>query len=273
MKPVALIMVLLLVPCLAAAISDGAALVNGSLESARADMRKMIDDGFSVTRYNDSLFTATRMFEGQLAVEEAGKEPDFSLVLGKLIEMEDMKNRAYRSLDELTALRVAINQTQEIDPAPAMELYEAAEQEFMAERYEQCLEVIDRAYDKISELEALQTKVLAFAEATSRSIVQFYTRWWIELTIIEAAAAVTILLTYRRIGILLLKRRIMSLGKRRDSIKGLVAKTQREYFGSGGLSEATYRIRTKKYGELIRDINRQIPVLRAELAIKEKRKI
>lgn len=264
---------LIVVPGLGAAISDEAAEVNASLVSAHIDMQKMVEQGFSVTKYNDTIFLAKWIFEGELALEAAEKRADYSLVMGKIFELEDLKNSAYRSLDELTALQLAMNQTEGIDIAPVMEIYREAEQEFLAERYEQCLALIDRAYEKISELEALQTKVLAFAEATSRSIVQFYSERWVELTIIEAAAAITILLSYRRIGILLLKRKIRGLGKRRNSIRDLVAKTQSEYFGSGELNEATYRIRTRKYAELIRDINRQIPLLKAELAMKEKRKI
>ena len=43
-------------------------------------------------------------------------------------------------------------------------------------------------------------------------------------------------------------------------------KTQREYFNEGSISEGTFNIKIKKLAELVRDIERQIPLLQEGLA-------
>ena len=43
-------------------------------------------------------------------------------------------------------------------------------------------------------------------------------------------------------------------------------KIQKDYFQEGKIPEGEYNIKTKKYAELIRDIDRQIPLLQEELA-------
>jgi len=59
---------------------------------------------------------------------------------------------------------------------------------------------------------------------------------------------------------------------RKDSIRNLTAKTQQDYFEKQDLSEITYKTRITKYAELIRDINRQIPLLNEKLELKLKKK-
>ena len=42
-------------------------------------------------------------------------------------------------------------------------------------------------------------------------------------------------------------------------------KTQKEYFQKGSLSESGYQIRSKNFADLVRDIDRQIPLLEEKL--------
>ena len=41
--------------------------------------------------------------------------------------------------------------------------------------------------------------------------------------------------------------------------------TQKQYFEGGNLSESSYTIRTKSFAEMIRDIDRQIPLLQEKM--------
>lgn len=48
-------------------------------------------------------------------------------------------------------------------------------------------------------------------------------------------------------------------------LESLIREAQTGYFETGTLSEASYRVRLKKFSELTRDINRTLPLLREEL--------
>ena len=264
------IFMVLSVPSLA--ISEETSRVQSDLKLAEKDMQEMLDQGLTVTRYNDTLIITQQMFDAQVALENAGGKPSYYLVYEKLEELEDMKQKAFKNIDELNALKSAINQTEGIDLTQVLDLYEQAENEFKAERYEKSLELIDMTYNKLSELKALQTKVKAFYEATSRNIVNFFKERWKEIASIVAAIIIFIILTRNRVSCWMIKKKIKQLELRKKSIKELIAKTQKDYFEKGELSEGTYQIRVKKYAELIRDLNRQIPLLREELVIRSKRR-
>jgi len=254
-------------------LSDEAIEISDALELAEKNMNEMLAKNISVTRYNDTLTLAKEIYNAQLILEKTGSGADYSFVREKLSELGYIKEQAFRALDELNALKLAINQAEEINKTIVIEMYEQAKTEFKAERYEECLALIDKTYEKISELEAIETKFKAFYEATSRNIVTFLMKWWKELVILLSVIILTIVLTYNRIMCKIIQWKINNLKTRKLSIKKLIKETQREYFEKGKISETVYRIRTKKYAEFIRDINRQIPVLQEELAMRQKRKI
>ncbi|MFQ5647715.1 MAG: hypothetical protein ACE5FW_00600 [Candidatus Aenigmatarchaeota archaeon] len=268
-----LLILLLLLPSLALAVSEEALKVQNAVELAEQDMQELQKAGLPVIRYNDTLFLAKQMYEAQLILEEAGAVPDYSLVQEHINELAGIKQKAFRALDELKALELTINQTVGIDLAPVLEIYAQSRDAFDAERYEECLELAEKTYEKISEMEALETKIRAFYEATSRGISEFLAVWWKEILVTLTALVLAVVLTYNRLMMFLIRKRIEGLEQRKESIRKLVAKTQQGYFESRKISEATYHTRIKKFGEIIRDINRQIPLLKEELAMREKRKI
>jgi len=257
---------------LASAISEEALNVNNSLALAEKDMEKMMNKGIPITRYNDTLILAKQIYEAQLFLENTSKNPDYSLIQKKIEELKEIKQNAFTASDELKTLGIMISQTEGIDQAPVLEIYREAKNEFDSERYEECLELIDRTYEKISELEALQTKLKAFYEATSRGFINFIKEQWISLCFGISGSLFAFVFSYNRFMSWVIKKNIENLEKRRESIKELIKKTQKAFFQDGSISESTYHIRIKKYAELIRDINRQIPLLKEELKIRKSRR-
>lgn len=257
----------------ASSLSDKGAQVGNELTLAQKAMDDMASSGLSVTRYNDTLSLANQVYEAQIVLEKAGSKPDYSFVEGKLAELDGIKQNAFKAFDELKALELAINRTADINRTAVLEIYNQAMLEFESERYEEALKSVEKCYEKISEEEAIQTKLRAFYEAASRGIMAFLQEWWKELLATTATVLLVIVLTYNRIMRRLLERRIRDLEKRKEAVKGLIMQTQKDYFEGGNTGEETYHIRTKKYAELIRDINRQIPLLKEELAMRRKRKI
>ena len=85
-----------------------------------------------------------------------------------------------------------------------------------------------------------------------------------------AVLFIVYLVTKSRIEKFLIKRKIKKLGIEERVLKELIAKTQKDYFEKGTVSEGNYNIKMKKFSELIRDIHREVPLLKEEL---EKREI
>ena len=254
-------------------LSEQAKTIHTSLQQAETEMQSLQDKGLPITRYNDTLFLAKQIYDSQVYSEKSGGKADYGIVETKLTELAEIKRQAFLALDELKALELAINQTTDIDTKPVLEIYQVAQTNFKEERYEESLEYVNKAYEKISELEALDTKVKALYDATTRSIGNFFKNNWKIISIICGAVLLFVLLVYNRFTHWRIIRQIESLEQRKKSITELIAKTQRDYLNKGKISETDYKIRTKKYGEMIRDINRQIPLLNEALALRKKKSL
>ena len=237
-----------------------------SINSAEQQMFEMSKDNFSIVRYNDTLILAKQLYENQMNKFNNNMSYDFSLVNDKLKELDNIKNKAYRAKDELGALKNSIEQVKNTNMSSAWDMYRQAKEEFNSERYEQTISIIQKTYDKISELQASETKLKAFYEATSRNIQTFLYDNWTKIVAGGLVVLIIGILAHNRIAIILRKRRIDYLKYRKKVIKNLISKSQKKYFEEGSIPEQTYRIRNDKYGELLRDINRQIPVLKEEIS-------
>lgn len=268
----ALILILLLMPSVFA-VSEGSLKAESVIATAEKDMNVMVQAGLPAIRYNDSLIKARQFYEVQLAFERNNGTADYSSIYDIITELNSIKLKAFKTVDELTALKLAINETIGIDLAPVLQLYDEAKAHFEAERYEESLAAIDNTYKKIAELEALQTKIKVFYDATSATVTNFLKQRWKELVIIPSIIFLIYLLTNNKISCMMIEKKMKELEGRRSSIKSLIAKTQKMYFEKGGIGETNYRVRMKEYSGLIREINRQIPLLREELEIRKKRKI
>lgn len=240
------------------------------LSEAREEVAKMVSDGLPVRRYNDTLELAEQLLEAQLELEKNKGSADYKLIQDKIEEVGVIKQKAYNVLDELHALEMTIKQAENINQTIVNESYKEALHEFQAERFDESMAIIKGAYEEISELQATETKVKAMYDATSRGVINFIKRQYKATLTILISLLVIFLLTKKQISILRIKSKIIKLEKRRDKIKELIAQTQQGYFERKEIDETRYHIRTKKYAELVRDINRQIPLLKEQLAIKRK---
>jgi hypothetical protein len=252
------------------ATSAAALQAAANIATAEKDMQEMASRGLPVARYNDTLLIAKQVYESQLSLEGHYIKGDYAFVEEKLRELADIKQKAYTAVDEINALEMAIDKAEEINKSAVLEILAKARDEFRAERYEEAIRLVDAGYSKISEEEAFQTKIGAFYEAASGGIAGFFQKWWAWMLAFLVIASVAGFMAYNRIACALLNRKIGMLELRKESIRKLMLKTQKDYFDRGTTGEETYHVRTKKYAELVRDINRQIPLLREELAMRTK---
>jgi hypothetical protein len=239
------------------------------LKKAENTMLKMHEDGLSIRMYNDTLMLAKEVFDAQILKEERGRKGDYNLVYYKIKELNKIKEDAYKALDELQALSLFINQSEE-SAEEVILLYNQTVDAFYSERYEEFFELVEDTYQKISEVEAFRAKLKAFYEATSRNLWNYLKESWYIILSIIIILAITYLISHTKIECLIIKRKLENLETRKKVLKKLIAKTQKEYFEEGKISESIYIIRIKKYAEITRDINRQIPLLNEELRMKAK---
>ena len=266
------VMIVMIFSAVAVRASEESDQIMLQIQTAEAVMADLNGQGLSTMKYNDTLLQAKQLYEAQLTLENSGGKPDYTIIYEKLQELQTIKSDALRNLDELNALEKTIQDT-EGNMTEVEAIFAEAKTEFNNERYDKSFETIERAYEKMSELEALDTKFKAFYEATSRDIVSFLEETWRPILVIIIALFTAFILTHKRIACFLIKRRIKKLELRKLSVLKLTGETQGRYFDKRDISEMSYKIKMNKYGEIMRDIDRQIPLLREELEIRSKKKI
>lgn len=241
------------------------------LKTADLSMRDLVDGSFNIQRINDSIKTGTIILEAQKLLEEKGKKADYSLVLSYCDDVENVKKMAYEARDMLYSLEKTYEEFKVKAEKVGLNISEInnliadVRQEMKDERYEKAKEKIPGIEKKIIEVEAEATTMNIFYKAVTRGIRQFLAENYIKIIIIFAVLLVLYIIYHVKIKKAIILKKIKKLEVEKDVLKDLIKKTQRDYFQEGKISEGIYNIRTKRFAELIRDLDRQIPLLREEL--------
>jgi len=251
-------MFLLLITSLAPIKAQGYNETVKALNQSRIDLQETVDAGYSVLRINDTLSQAQQLFEAQYALEKAGGVPDYSLILERTKEVAELREQTEEMSDELKALEARIKEIRY--ESEAIAIFNKAKEEFADERYDKVAELVEESYVKISEEQALQTRFRAIYEASTKTVADFFKDRWKEITFTIVIISTVYLFSHKRIAIYLINKKINSLNFEKEILKKLIKQTQYEYFHLFKIPEELYHIRIGKFGELIRDIERQIPL-------------
>ena len=241
--------------------------------AAKDHMSKMQAAGFSIKRVNDTILEAAILYEAQVALEEKTGSADYSKVIETANSVAEIRKEAFKVYDELSALSKRLEElSQSQNMSEAIEIFNEAKKEFEDERYEQTREAIDSCYKKINELQATLARIKAIYEASTKTLAGFFARNYKTLAII-ALILITIYFFFgKKIRCYFINRAIRKLEIEKQTLNNLIKKAQYEYFQKGVISEGTYSIRVSKFGELIRDLNRRIPLLNVRIEEVKKRK-
>ncbi len=242
-----------------------------ALSEAEECIQEMKAANLSTQRVDDLSGQAEDFYEAQLLREEQNLTASYEFVVSTSNQICELKTKAFQVYDELKALEFEVESArdsginmEEIDP-----LYTEAVEAFESERYEEADALISETYDKISEVEATTTKVRAFYEASTKTVRGFLERNWEILLTVIVISTIAGLILKNRISIILLKKQIRHLELEKETIYNLIKNVQKVYFDEQEMSESEYLTKTKKFKEIIRDINRQIPLLKTELEKKK----
>lgn len=232
-----------------------------------SDISEMSSAGLPVNLVNDIFFETNELFDAKTTLEEKTNVSDYDTIIKKTDELSKIKTSAFLAHDELKVLEQSITKLDEtnIDLTDINICYAQAKQEFNDERFQQSLDKIDTCYEKISDAQATATKMQTMYKATTDNIYNFL---YLNHVNIMTSIIIFILISFlirSRIIKYHLSRKLDNLKKERTILKGLIKKAQHDYFQEKNLNETSYTIKVSKFSEMIRDINRQIPVLMEEL--------
>ncbi|MFH1359229.1 MAG: hypothetical protein ABIH37_05045 [archaeon] len=236
-----------------------------SLSQAEKDIFEMIENNISINRVNETYMEALQLYSAQLALEEKGGKRDYKLIIKYTSDISSVKKAALQARDELRIFNEIFSEVgKNTNLSEMQEEYSQIISSFDDERFEDTIELIKAGYDRISEIQSNQTALNSFYNATSKTIKNFFIKNWLKLIIIFSIALVLILIFWDSLKKLKMRIRFNHLIIQKKSINNLLKKMQNDYFKIKKMPEADYNIRLKKFKELIRDIDRQIMILKED---------
>ncbi|MBX4196383.1 hypothetical protein KW805_02230 [Candidatus Pacearchaeota archaeon] len=228
----------------------------------------MTDAGLPTQRTNDLFRDAQSAYAVQAALKQGNKSADFSGVLPYCNDIDSIYRTAIDAKDQVTALKKFYQEsvTPDINATSADIIIREIDDEMRSERYEKVQPLVDSAYEEIIRLQASHTTLNVFYQSTSRGIKSLVLRHWKGISSFCAVIIFSFIIYRVKILKFLIMRKLRRLELRKKILKDLIIATQKEYFTYGRISEAIYHIRTNKFAELMRDIERQVPLLYEDIA-------
>jgi len=244
-----------------------------SLSQAEKDITEMAEKNIPISRVNETYQEALQLYSAQLALEEKGGRADYKLVISYTSDINSIKKTAIQASDELIIFKDTYEEAEKhANLSEMQEEYNSILLSFKDERYEDTLELIKKGYDRISEIQSSQTALNSLYLTTNRSIKNFFIRNWLKITIFCSVILFLILIFWNNFKKLMFRIKLNNLFIQKRAINKLLKNIQEGYFKTKKLSESEYNIKLKKFKELIRDIDRQIMVLKEDRFKFEKKK-
>lgn len=224
--------------------------------------RKLIDDlendNFSTDRLEYIHAGAIKKYE---IIKETNNS-DFSNIIISCNEISNIVNLAYTSRDSFRALEDFYKDLIIDIKAPTVdEKLDKIKDEIRRERYELIDDLIKEAYDEIILIKSRNTALVVFYAATTKTLGSFLKKNWERILIITIALIITLLILNKTMRKKLIEKKLKALKLRKETLKGIIKQNQDDYFNKGIISEEAFYIRNSKLGEMVRDIDRQIPLL------------
>jgi hypothetical protein len=242
-----------------------------ALDTAILDLQDYEQQGLSTVRMSDIIIEAEQIYIAQSALEKINGTPNFKLVYEAIDKITTIKNDAYAVDDELSALRGYLDSDgQKLNLSEAEFIYTLAVDAFHKERYDDSLKLIDSTYQKVSEIESSSTATAVIYKAASETLTNFFKKYYRAMLIWITFIFAVYYLIHRKLMSHFLLRKIWKLIMEKTSLDGLIQETQKEFFQDKTMAEESYHVRTNKYKEMIRDINRQIYMTKEEFELMHK---
>ena len=257
-----LVLLILFGISLTTALSNESIQAQNSLAQAEQDIQDMGAVDIPIGRVNETYQEAAQLYLAQQTLEVNRGRAKYGLILEYTAEIRDIKEVAIVANDELKIFKETFEDIhKDIGLSEMQEDYDEIVKSFSDERFEDTLVLINKGYERISEIQSSRTAVNAVYQATARTLKNFFIKYWIKMVIILVASLVLFFIFQKSLKRIMRRRKLKHLTFKKKAIDGLLKKIQGDYFKSRKISEGEYNIKLKKFKEIIRDIDRQLMVL------------
>ncbi|MFA6214034.1 MAG: hypothetical protein WC717_02035 [Candidatus Micrarchaeia archaeon] len=236
------------------------------LMEANESVGRMRAAGLPTSRAGDLLDIGWQWFDGQTAVELSGGKPEYAFAQQKADEIKGIERGSFAVSDDLEVLAGRIGSADsDANLSATRALVDEARQEFRDGRLDEAKALINSAYEELTGAEAQAVHSRTMLESARKNIESFMAENW--KTILAAAAGLLVLffLFQKQIRRFLAGSRLKALLREREVVQSMLKALQKDYFGKKSVNDLTYHVKSKQYGDVIRNINRQLPLLKEEL--------
>lgn len=247
------------------ALSTKAELSSKRIVRAKGFIGKMAQEELSTTRVRDTILVAENMWFVEVMNEQAGNEADYGPVNDKADNAIALSQSAFQAADELSVLKENLEKIGDMDIGPAWDIYNEGVSELENERYELALKRVEDGYEKLVELQSVEAKANAMYTVASKTTTNFLVENRFALAILFGTPLVLYIIFRDRIRRYRLTGKLNKLRLEVEVLEGQVKSAQEQYFVKGTMAESTYEVRTTTYGQMIRDLNREISVTKEEI--------
>lgn len=247
-------------------LSASALICKARIERAKKLVAERRQDGRGTIRISDLILESETMYNSELLRELAGQEPDYSNAIEKAEEAITLLSLALQTEVELQELKETIAEFEgQIDTEIVIEIYLEGLEELNNQRYEFASQKVDEGYAKLLELQSLEARTSAVYNATSKGVTSFVMENRVILSLLFGIPLILFIIFKDNIRRYRLTSKINGLNFEINVLKQEIKNTQENYFTKGNISDSTYQIREKVYGQMVRNLNREIAVTNEEI--------
>lgn len=152
-----------------------------------------------------------------------------------------------------------------LNATPLYEILSNAETEYKEERFEEAINLLTEIEPKIDEIKSENTLVKTIYRAGKETTINFIKEHYIAIIITLVIIIIIFLLSYNRIMVIILNRRIKDMDVEKDVLTELMKKAQKDRYSKGLIPKQTYEIKMAKYKERMQEIKQQMPVVQTRL--------
>ena len=236
------------------------------LDNSSLAIQEMQARNIPITRVNESYTEALSSYQGQTALEENKKKADYEIVIRNAQDIIKIKNDAIAADDKLKIFLEEYNSVkQDYDLTEMDQEYNDIIRSFKEERFEDTPALIDKGYQRLSEVQSKQTTLRLFTQTVTKSVKKFLLDNWKWLSALIIICTISIIIFWKTIRKLKIRTRLYNLSIQKDTLYSLIKKLQSDYFKTKNISETEYYSKIDKFKEMIREIDRNIPLLKEDL--------
>jgi hypothetical protein len=247
-------------------LSGSALICQRRIEKAKKTVSEMQAEGLPTARISDTILEAETLFEEQRIKEIGGQETDYSAAIAKADEAIRLREMQLQAKQELNEFRQAFAELEgRLDIDPLLQIYEEGYEELESQRYEIALEKVEEGHEKLIELQSFAARASAMYSAASKNFVTFVIENRIILSFLIGIPIILYVIFRDNIKRYRLNMKLQGLQTEIGVLENQIKNTQEAYFTKGEMADSTYQVREKVYGDMIRDLNREIALTREEI--------